>query len=341
MRPTKKWRDETVIKLSPVGIANAVLDSEIDAINIVRSHINAGFETAVQLLLECQGHVVVSGLGKSGLVGQKISATLASTGTPSHFLHPTEAVHGDLGRIRSGDIALLLSYSGQTEEVSSLAAILRQDGIPVISISRSATSQLGKLSVAAVALGDIAEACQNGLAPTSTTTAMMAVGDALAIAASSLRHFSADDFSRSHPGGSLGKKMLPVAEVMRFRVSKNTAVVRSDIKMESMLAEAETVPRRCGAILIVDQAGKLEGILTDADLRRLIVNEGAAVLQKTVHEKMTAAPVALNGNAPVKDAFQIMHEKRLDEIPVIDGDGKPLGVLDVQDLISLKIIQDS
>jgi len=328
-------------KSSLKEIANAVLDSEIEAINIVRSHIDSDFDKAVRLLLDCNGHVVVSGLGKSGLVGQKISATLASTGTPSHFLHPTEAVHGDLGRIRSGDIALLLSYSGQTEEVSSLAAILRQDGIPIISISRSASSQLGKLSNAAVALGDIAEACQNGLAPTSTTTAMMAVGDALAIAASSLRHFSADDFSRSHPGGSLGKKMLPVAEVMRFRVDKNTAVVRSDIKMESMLAEAEAVPRRCGAILIVDQAGKLEGILTDADLRRLIVNEGAAVLKKIVHEKMTAAPVALDGNAPVKDALQIMHEKRLDEIPVIDGDGKPLGVLDVQDLISLKIIQDS
>lgn len=326
--------------MSSKAIANAVLDSEIAAINIVRRHINSDFEKAVQLVLGCEGHVVVSGLGKSGLVGQKICATLASTGTPSHFLHPTEAVHGDLGRIRSGDVVLLLSYSGQTEEVSSLAAILRQDGIPIISISRCAQSQLGNLSDAAIALGDIAEACQNGLAPTSTTTATMAIGDALAIAVSSLRRFSADDFGRSHPGGSLGKKMMPVEEVMRFRVGKNTAVVRSDIKMEHMLVEAENVPRRCGAILIVDQKGSLEGILTDADLRRLIVTEGTGVFQRSVGERMTATPVSLEGCAPVKDALQIMREKRLDEIPIVNEHGKPIGVLDVQDLISLKIIQD-
>jgi len=325
---------------STIGIIDEVLASEIEAINIARRNINSDFETAVKLVLNCKGHVVVSGLGKSGLVGQKISATLASTGTPSHFLHPTEAVHGDLGRIRRGDIVLLLSYSGRTEEVSSLAAILRQDGVPVISISQCADSQLGKLSDAPIVLGDIAEACQNGLAPTSTTTAMMAVGDALAIAASTLRQFSAEDFGRSHPGGSLGKKMLPVEQLLRFRVGKNTAVVRTDTKVNVMLDEAENVPRRCGAILVVDHDGVLKGILTDGDLRRLIVTEGAAVLQSEVGDKMTETPVYLNGSAPVRDALQIMREKRLDEIPVVDEQCMPLGVLDVQDLVSLKIIQD-
>lgn len=175
--------------LTSSDIARQVFESEIQAIQVAKCYLDEHFEKAVELLLECDSHVVVSGLGKSGLVGQKISATLASTGTPSHFLHPTEAVHGDLGRIRRGDVVILLSYSGRTEEVASLAAILRQDGIAIISISRDRSTRLAALSDAALSTGDIEEACEHGLAPTSTTTAMMAIGDALAIAASRQRNF--------------------------------------------------------------------------------------------------------------------------------------------------------
>ena len=325
---------------SPTKIAQDVLDSEIEAIQIARQQLGPSFDRAVQLINDCEGHIVVSGLGKSGLVGQKLSATLASTGTPSHFLHPTEAVHGDLGRIRRGDVVLLLSYSGRTEEVSSLAAILRQDDIPIISISKNVESQLGKLSDAAIGLGDIAEACQNGLAPTSTTTAMMAVGDALAVAASVLRSFSAEDFNRSHPGGTLGRTMMPVKEVIRFRVGKNIAMASREQTIQEILTSAEAFPRRCGAILIADENQKLLGLLTDGDIRRLLIEFGPATLEKTAGEVMTANPIAVTVDAPVRDAIQIIREKRVDELPVVEEDGTTFGVLDIQDLLALKLIED-
>ena len=322
-------------------MAQDVLESEMSAINHVQNELDESFEVAVNLLLNCKGHVVVSGLGKSGLVGQKLSATLASTGTPSHFLHPTEAVHGDLGKIRRGDVVLLLSYSGRTEEVSALAAILRQDGVPIVSISRSKETQLGKLSDAPLSIGNIAEACQNGLAPTSTTTAMMALGDALAVAVSSKRNFTADEFSKSHPGGTLGKTMMPIKEFIRFRVGENIVIGHRDQSLRELLEIGEKFERRCGAILIADaQTNKLAGILTDGDLRRNLISKGATILDQTVGSVMTASPITIEQNCPTKDAIQIIREKRLDELPVVDSSGCPVGVLDVQDLVALKLIAD-
>ena len=341
------WRN--LLEISPLKIqertrtvfeiANDVLQSEINAIQILQGELDVSFEHAVDLLLNCKGHVVVSGLGKSGLVGQKLSATLASTGTPSHFLHPTEAVHGDLGKIRRDDVVLLLSYSGRTEEVSALAAILRQDEVPIISISKAVDTQLGKLSDAALSIGNIEEACQNGLAPTSTTTAMMALGDALAVAVSSSRNFSADEFSKSHPGGTLGKTMMPVKEFIRFRVGENIVVGRRDQSLRELLEKGESFARRCGAILIADeQTGILEGILTDGDLRRSLIREGECILEHPVEKFMTSSPVSIEQDLPTRNAIQIIREKRLDELPVVDSDLVPVGVLDVQDLIAMKLI---
>ncbi len=342
----RRWPNNWNISLSIVNqnrtvfeIAQEVLESELNAIQITKGEIDESFEQAVQLLLDCQGHVVVSGLGKSGLVGQKLSATLASTGTPSHFLHPTEAVHGDLGKIRQGDVVLLLSYSGRTEEVSALAAILRQDKVPVISISKAKDTQLGKLSDAPLSIGNIAEACQNGLAPTSTTTSMMALGDALAVAVSSKRNFSADEFSKSHPGGTLGKTMMPVKEFIRFRVGENIVVGHRTQSLRELLEIGETFERRCGAILIANETtGQLEGILTDGDLRRCLIKNGEGILDHPIADFMTNSPISIEQNLPTKNAIQIIREKRLDELPVVDSNLVPVGVLDVQDLMALKLI---
>ncbi|MEM9413133.1 MAG: KpsF/GutQ family sugar-phosphate isomerase, partial [Planctomycetota bacterium] len=322
----------------PKTTAERVFDSEITAIQTTRKHLDSNFETATRLILESRSHLVVSGLGKSGLVGQKLSATFASTGTPSHFLHPTEAVHGDLGRIRLGDVVLLLSYSGRTEEVSALAAILRQDDVPIISISKSPVSQLGQLSDAALAVGDIEEACQHGLAPTSTTTAMMALGDALAIAVSTERNFSADEFGRSHPGGTLGKTMMPIKDFIRFRVGENVIVGHCETTVKELLEKGESLSRRCGAILISNSTtGQLKGILTDSDLRRSLISHGTEILNQPIKRIMSKNPVCMERNLPLKEALQIIRERRLDELPIVDKEGIPVGVLDVQDLIALKL----
>ena len=293
---------------------------------------------ALDLLEPCTGHVVVSGLGKSGLIGAKISATLASLGQPSHFIHPAEAVHGDLGRMREGDIALLLSYSGETAEVVDLALHLKADGVTRIGISCRPTTHLARLCDAHVAVGDIVEACPLNLAPTASTTAMLAAGDALALALARRRNFQADDFHRHHPGGMLGAGLRQITDVLRFRVGINVAVVSDALSVRQALAAAGA-GRRAGAIMLVDGAGRLCGIFTDGDLRRLVNTEGVNGLDAPVSSVMTARPVSLTVDALVRDAVRLVQERRLDEVPVVDGDGKPIGLVDVQDLIAMRVVE--
>ena len=276
-------------------------------------------------------------MGKSGLIGAKIAATMSSLGLPAHFMHPSEAVHGDLGRVRTGDVAILMSYSGGTEEVVNLAAILRTDGIKRIGISCNHQSHLARLSDVHLAIGDVVEACPLNLAPTASTTAMLAMGDALALAVSRRRNFAADDFHRRHPGGSLGAGLKSVTEVLRFRVGETLNTVREDCTVADALRTTGS-GRRAGALVIVDAAGRLSGIFTDGDLRRRVNELGAALLTKRVSEVMTARPSALASDALVRDAVQLVRERRLDEIPVVDGEGRPLGLIDVQDLVSMKVI---
>ncbi|MFM1935368.1 MAG: Arabinose 5-phosphate isomerase KdsD [Planctomycetota bacterium] len=292
---------------------------------------------AIGMVEACGGHVMVSGMGKSGLIGQKIAATLSSLGVPSHFTHPSEAMHGDLGRVRPGDVALLLSYSGSTEEVVNLAAILRTDGIARIGISCNHGSHLSRLSDVHLAIGDVVEACPLNLAPTASTTAMLAMGDALALAVSRRRNFRADDFRRRHPGGALGAGLRAVTEVLRFRVGQNVATVREDATVtEALRAPGEG--RRAGALLVVDAAGRLVGIFTDGDLRRRMVERGPALLDLPIRDVMTPRPASLGSDALVRDAVQLVRERRLDEIPVVGPDGAPVGLVDVQDLVAMKVI---
>ncbi len=298
----------------------------------------AGWCRALDLLEPCGAHVVVSGLGKSGLIGAKISATLASLGQPSHFIHPSEAVHGDLGRLRAGDVALLLSFSGETAEVVDLALHLKADGVARIGISTRHTTTLARLCDAHISLGDIVEACPLNLAPTASTTAMLAAGDALALALARRRNFQADDFHRHHPGGMLGAGLRQITEALRFRVGHNLSVLCDSLSVRAALAAAGQ-GRRTGAIMLVDRNGRLSGIFTDGDLRRLVTTQGSDALDTPVANAMTARPVSLTVDALVRDAVRLVQERRLDEIPVVDGDGKPVGIVDVQDLVAMRVVE--
>lgn len=319
--------------------AAEVLRAEADAVLGVVGRLGPSFDRAVELMTACAGSVIVSGIGKSGLVGQKLSATLASTGTPSHYLHATEAAHGDLGRIRKGDVVILLSYGGSSEEVVSLAALLRQDAVPTVAITSTESTRLAGLVDAALCVGDVEEACPHKLAPTSSSTAMLALGDALAMAVSEAKHFTAEAFRERHPGGLLGRKMMPLTGVMRFRAGKNLALIAASGTVGEVLEAAERFERRAGAVLLVDDAGVLAGILTDADVRRRLVREGAGLLDRPVGEIMTRSPKRLTDADLVRDAVQLVREVRLDEIPIVDAGGRPVGLIDVQDLIALRVIE--
>jgi len=318
------------------------LEAEAEAVRRIAQRVGADAEAwdrAVTLLESCRGHVVVSGMGKSGLVGMKISATLASLGAPSHFIHPAEAVHGDLGRIRPEDVALLVSYSGETDEVVNLALLLRADNIPILSITGRPASSLARQSEAHLSLGEVEEACPHNLAPTATTTALLAVGDTLALALARRRNFAADDFHRRHPGGMLGVGLRPITEALRFRVGRNLSVVADSLTVREALATAGE-GRRAGAVVLVDADGRLSGILTDGDLRRLINQLGAAALDRPIASVMTARPRSIGVDALVRDAVRLVQECRVDEIPVIDAHGRPVGLVDVQDLIAMKVVRE-
>lgn len=321
----------------------AALTAEADALRRLVERIEGpegdGWHAALDLLQRCRGHVVVCGMGKSGLVGAKISATLASLGQPSHVVHPAEAVHGDLGRIRREDVALLLSFSGETEEVVSLASILRADDVERIGVSSRPDSSLARLSTVHLNLGDIVEACPLRLAPTASTTAMLAAGDALALALARRRDFAADDFHKHHPGGMLGAHLRPVTEVIRFRVGENLPVVHHGASVRDALASANS-GRRAGAVILVDDAGRLSGIFTDGDLRRLVHAGELAALDRPIAERMTREPQRLTTDDLVRDAVQLIRERRLDEIPVVDREGRPVGLVDVQDLIAMRVVRD-
>lgn len=332
-----------------------VLRAESDAILGVVDALDPAAHQAVEIFeraVRGNGTILVAGMGKSGLIGKKISATLASLGAPSHDIHPAEAVHGDLGRIRRADCLLALSYSGETEEVVSLAAMLRQDGVPVVSIvggKRGLASSLARFSTAALSVGDVTEACAETLAPTSSTTATLALGDALALALSRRLNFTASDFRKRHPGGGLGGLLRPVTEVLRFVVGQNLPVVRDDLTVGEALEHAAptaasgVASRRPGAIILVNAKGTLSGLFTDGDLRRLVMNERSRKgdpLARPIGEVMTRTPRTLLSTALVRDAVHMAQEFRSDEIPVVDDQGRPVGVLDVQDLIALKVVAD-
>ncbi|HVX87187.1 MAG TPA: KpsF/GutQ family sugar-phosphate isomerase [Phycisphaerae bacterium] len=286
------------------------------------------------------GTVVLSGIGKSGLVGQRISASFASTGTPSHFLHPVEALHGDLGRVRRNDVALLLSYSGETDEVVRLLDHLKRQEIPVAAITSSGLSTLGRVADIAITIGRIEEVCPHGLAPTTTVNCISAVGDALVLGVMSLRKFSREEFAAFHPGGSLGRKLLRVEQVMEFRVGENFAAVGEGMTLREVLERDPLSGRRAGAVVVVDGAGKLSGVFTDGDLRRHLRNRPAAeLLEMPIGAVMTRSPKRIGKEALASEALGLLNHYRIDELPVVDETGRPVGLVDVQDLVRVRVVE--
>ena len=291
------------------------------------------FHQAVELIHTCEGTIVVSGMGKAGLVGQKISATLCSTGTRSIFLHPAEAIHGDLGRLHADDLVLMLSHSGETDEVLRLLPAVAEFSIPMIAITGSSDCTLGQAATVSLELGELEEADPNRLAPSTSTTAMMALGDALALVVCRLRGFQAPDFARLHPGGSLGLKLALVDDLMRplddCRVARESHLVRD------VFVEASRPGRRSGAIMLHDEQGRLKGIFTDSDLAKLLEHRQDETLDEPIGKAMTLCPATVTLGTPLPEAVDILAARKISELPVVDQDGRPAGMLDITDVVAL------
>lgn len=317
-----------------IARAKEVLKIEADAVKALIKRVDKNFEKAIKLILACKGKVVVTGMGKPGLIGQKISATFSSTGTPSLFLHPADAIHGDLGRVTRDDVVIALSNSGETEEIVRLLPILKKIGAGLIAMTGNLSSTLAKHSEIVLDVSVQKEACPLGLAPTASTTAMLAFGDALAIVLLDKKGFKAEDFAFYHPGGTLGKRLLLKVEDIMRKGSANP-VVRADMKVKDVLLRITA--SRAGSASVIDEEGTLMGIFTDGDLRRHL-KEDFSLPQRAVRDVMTANPVTISKDMLAADAFRILREKKIDEIPVVDGKKRPIGLVDVQDLLKAGLV---
>lgn len=317
------------------AFARAVLRAELDALDRVTRRLDyQALADLAEAILASPGGVIVTGMGKAGLVGAKLAATLASTGTPAYPLHPAEALHGDLGRVRAGDIVIALSQSGETDEVLRLIPPIRRLGASLAAITASAESSLGRASDWVLALGPVEEACPNGLAPSASTTAMMAVGDALALAISWRRGFSPEDFALYHPGGSLGRRLGRVEDIMR--TGAHVRVAEAHEPLRAVLTRLGGARRRSGAILVVEPGtGALAGIFTDSDLARLFERGREGSLDRPIGESMTRDPIAIAAGRTVAEAVEALKGRKLSELPVLDADGRPVGLIDITDLIGL------
>lgn len=322
---------------SKVRLARAaeVLRLEARTIAHLEQRLDERFLRAVDMLLACQGLIVVTGVGKAGLVGQKISATLASTGTPSIFLHPTEALHGDLGRIRSRDLLFAISNSGETAEVNALIGPARKIGAGVMALTGAAQSTLARIADCVLDIGDVQEACPLKLAPTASTSAMLAFGDALAMVVLQERSFSREDYALFHPAGSLGRRLMRVREVMRKGDQLPLVAAGSSIK-EAVIVMNRT-PGRPGAALITDAQGVLVGIFTHGDLARLLERGDHLDVGEPVDAFMGRNPKSIGPEQLVEEAQRLMQEFRIDQVAVLDLDHRPVGLVDVQDLLDVRV----
>ncbi len=318
----------------PVNVARRVLKIERDALSRLIGRIDHTFEKACDLILRSKGRVVVTGMGKPGFIAQKISATLSSTGTPSLFLHPAEALHGDLGCVMKEDVVLAFSNSGETEEIVKLLPLVKKIGAKLIAFTGNPRSPLAKYSDVVLNVGVKKEACPMNLAPTASTTAMLAVGDALAVALLEKKGFRSEDFAFYHPGGKLGKKLLlKVSDIMRS--GRSNPVVPETMKIRAVLVHITKA--RAGSATVVDARGRLKGIFTDGDLRRHLEG-GKDVLESRVGSVMTKTPTTIRDNKLAAEALEILRTRKIDEVPVVDEKNRPVGLLDVQDLLKAGIV---
>lgn len=317
----------------PIALGRAVVRQEVAALEQLSRSMDGSFRAAVELIEHCQGSIIITGMGKAGLVGQKVAATLASTGSRSHFLHPAEAIHGDLGRIHHDDVVVLLSYSGRTSEIVQLLPSLRQLGVRTIAITGRHDNPLAGQAHVTLAMGEVREACPLQLAPSASTTAMMALGDALALTVSQRRGFTRADFARFHPGGALGQRLARVDDWMRPCVE--CRVAHQDQKLRDVLMAGGRPGRRSGAILVTDNAGRLTGIFTDSDLARLLERQQDFRLDHSINRVMTDSPTTVLCGTMLDDAVKLLQSRKISELPVVDVDHRPLGLIDITDVISL------
>jgi arabinose-5-phosphate isomerase len=319
--------------LDRLAYARAIVRGEAAALELVAARLDASFLRVVETLQSSVGRVCLTGTGKSADVGQKIAGTLNSTGTRAYVLDATRAVHGDLGMLHPDDVVLALSHSGESEEIVRLLPSLRSMAQTLIALTSNAESTLARRADIVLGYGPLEEVCPLGLAPSTSTTAMIAIGDALAFVLSKAREFTKEDFARFHPAGSLGRKLLRVEAMMRsgdeVRLADCTTLVRD------VFTRVQRRGRRTGAVMLTDGDGRLVGLFTDSDLARLFEQRRDGALDRPIAEVMTPSPLTIAAGSRVADAVEVMKRRKISELPVVDAAGRPIGLLDITDVIGL------
>lgn len=309
--------------------ARRILRIEAEAIRRLIPRIGKSFEEALQLLYRCSGRVIVTGMGKTGFIGRKISATLASTGTPSLYLHPAEAFHGDLGMVTEKDQLLILSHSGETEEIVRLLPALKKIGVEMIALTGNPRSTLARNADVVLDISIDREACPLGLAPSTSTAAALAMGDALALTLLKKKGFREEDFALLHPGGNLGRKLLKVRDLMR--TGRQVPIVLEKTPIQKALFAITKA--RAGSCLVTNGSRKLTGIFTDGDLRRHLKENGEKILSRPIRDFATRKPHVIRQDRLAAEALHLIRSKKIDELPVVDAQGRAVGLLDIQDLL--------
>ncbi len=324
---------DVVSEFETLQFGREVIAVEARALAILAEQLDSSFCDAVESIRSTRGSVIVTGIGKAGTIGQKLTATFASTGARAHFLHPAEAFHGDLGRVHADDVVLALSQSGETSEVLQLLPALKALGVKLIALTATAKSTLGRAADVVLPLGKLDEACSLGLAPSTSTTVMLAVGDALALTVSHLRGFQPEDFARFHPGGALGFKLSAVDDHMRTLAECRTG--RANQTIREVLVGSTRPGRRSGAIMLLNDAGGLAGLFTDSDLARLFERRNNAALDAPIEEVMAKSPATVQSGTRMSVALEILTERKFSELPVVDPQGRPVGMIDVTDVVGM------
>jgi arabinose-5-phosphate isomerase len=313
--------------------ARQILRGEAAALELVAQRLDDAFLQTVELFAGCSGRIGITGTGKSADVGQKIAGTLNSTGTPAYVLDATRAAHGDLGMVQAQDVILALSHSGESDEIVRLLGPLRQLARALVGLTSQARSTLARRADVALILGPLDEVCPLGLAPSTSTTAMMAVGDALAFVVSRMRQFTREDFARFHPAGSLGRQLLKVEAIMRRGADLRVASAQDSVR--EVFAKVQRSGRRTGAIMLTDEHGHLCGLFTDSDLARLFEQRRDQALDRPIGEVMTADPLTVRLGTRVLEAIEILRRHKVSELPVVENTGRPVGLLDITDVLAL------
>ena len=310
-------------------IAKMVFEIEADAIKSLSSKLTASFDDAINLIARCKGRIILSGIGKTGIIARKISATIASLGIPSLYLNPAEAIHGDLGRVARNDVIIAISNSGETDEIITMIPLIKKIGGKMITITGHIDSTLARYADVVLDVSVKKEACSLGVVPTSSTTAALAMGDALAVALIKKKNIKLKDFAFFHPGGALGKKLiLKVEDIMRK--DKAIAIVKESDLVKNV--RLKITGAKAGAACVVDKKGKLVGIFTDGDLRRSI-EKNENILDKKVREFMTKKPLVITQKTLASEALKLIQQKQIDEIPIVNSRKEPVGVVDEKDLL--------